>query len=165
MSSTEDRNRAVVQASFDAWAAGTGSPFELLAREATWTIVGRSVASATYNREGFMSEVIRPFNARMRAGLKPSIRSLIAEGNAVVVVFDGNGIALDGKPYANTYAWFLQMRDGEIVKASAFFDSIEFNDLWQRVQPAPAELRAQGIARVARGAIPVRVGSPRPIAV
>jgi ketosteroid isomerase-like protein len=28
------------------------------------------------------------------------------------------------------------MRDGKIVKAFAFFDSVEFNDLWQRVSPA-----------------------------
>ena len=45
------------------------------------------------------------------------------------------GTAKDGKPYVNTYAWFLDMRDGKIVKASAFFDSIAFNDLWTRVQP------------------------------
>jgi ketosteroid isomerase-like protein len=42
----------------------------------------------------------------------------------------------DGKPYVNTYAWFLDMQAGDIVEASAFFDSIEFNDLWSRVRPA-----------------------------
>ena len=29
------------------------------------------------------------------------------------------------------------MKDGRVVKASAFFDSIEFNEFWQRVSPAP----------------------------
>jgi ketosteroid isomerase-like protein len=28
------------------------------------------------------------------------------------------------------------MRDGQIVEATAFFDSIEFNDFWTRVTPA-----------------------------
>ena len=43
---------------------------------------------------------------------------------------------LDGQPYDNTYTWYLTLRDSQIVAAVAFFDSIEFNDLWQRVQPA-----------------------------
>jgi hypothetical protein len=46
--STESRNKATVEASFKAWSNGTGSPFDLLADDATWTIVGRSVASKTY---------------------------------------------------------------------------------------------------------------------
>jgi len=132
----ETHNKALVQASFDAWRAGTGSPFDLLTDSATWTIVGRSVASKTYQgREAFMREVIRPFNARMGTPLRPVIRNLYADGNTVIVFFDASGTARDGKPYENTYAWFLDMQDGKVVKAFAFFDSIEFNDYWQRVSP------------------------------
>jgi uncharacterized protein len=43
-------------------------PYDLLAENASWTIVGRSAASRTYeSREAFMRDVIRPFNARMSA--------------------------------------------------------------------------------------------------
>lgn len=41
----------------------------------------------------------------------------------------------DGKPYANTYSWFLDLRVGKIVKTFAFFDSVAFNELWERVKP------------------------------
>ena len=130
----ESGNKALVAAKFAAWADGTGSPFDLLAEEATWTITGNSLVSKTYDsREAFLSAVIRPFNARMGIGLKPSIRSIHADGDTVIVFFDAAGTARDGKPYVNTYAWFLRMADGEVVEASAFFDSIAFNDLWQRV--------------------------------
>ena len=66
------RNKAIVQASLDGWKAGTGSPFDLLADDATWTIVGHSVASKTYgSREAFMSEghppVQRPHERRSEA--------------------------------------------------------------------------------------------------
>jgi ketosteroid isomerase-like protein len=133
---TATRNKAVVQASFDAWRAGTGSPYDLLADNASWTIVGHSMASKTYpSKEAFMREVIRPFNARMRVGLKPTIRHLYAEGDTVIIFFDASGTARDGKPYRNTYAWFLDMRDGKVVKAFAFFDSVVFNEFWQRVKP------------------------------
>ena len=70
---TEARNKEIVLAGFEAWKAGTGSPYELLADDVEWTIVGHSLASKTYkSREAFMSEVIRPFNARMRVGLSGS---------------------------------------------------------------------------------------------
>jgi len=136
-SDDEASNKTIVQHAFDAWAAGTGGPYDLLADDATWTITGNSLASKTYpSREAFMSEVIRPFNARMSAGLKPTIRNIYAEGDTVIVFLDASGTARDGKPYVNTYAWFLDLRGGKVAKASAFFDSIAFNDLWSRVQPS-----------------------------
>jgi ketosteroid isomerase-like protein len=134
---TAATNKAIIEQSFDAWRNGTGSPFDLLAENATWTIVGKSVASKTYeSRDAFMREVIRPFNARMSVGLKPEMRHLYADGDTVIAFFDAHGIARDGQPYANTYAWFMTMRDDRIVKAFAFFDSIDFNDFWARVAPA-----------------------------
>lgn len=137
---TESRNKAIVEASFNAWRDGTGSPFDLLTNDATWTIVGRSVVAKTYeNRDEFMRDVIRPFNARMREPLKPVIRRIYTDGDAVIVFFDARGTARDGKPYVNTYAWLLEMRDERVVAASAFFDSLELNELWARVAPATPE--------------------------
>lgn len=133
-----DRNADIVRQAFDAWTAGTGGPYDLLADDAVWTITGHSLASKTYgSREAFLDEVIRPFNARMSTGLKPTIRNLYRDGDTVIVFFDASGTARDGKPYANTYAWFLELQDGRIVKAFAFFDSIAFDEFWTRVPPAP----------------------------
>jgi uncharacterized protein len=133
----EDRNKAAIQSGFDAWRDGTGSPFDLLADDASWTIEGASLMSKTYpTREALMSELLRPFNARMQAPLKPTVRNIYADGDTVVALFDASGTARDGKPYANTYAWFLEMRAGKIVRVSAFFDSVAFNEFWTRVSPA-----------------------------
>ncbi len=132
----EARNRAVVEAAFAKWGTGAGGPFDLLADEASWTIVGHSVASKTYpTKAAFMSEVIVPFNARMSQGIRPTVRQLIVKNDTVVIFFDARGVAKDGKPYVNTYAWFWEMREGRAIRAYAFFDSIEFNDLWARVAP------------------------------
>ena len=54
----------------------------------------------------------------------------------VVAFFDAAGVARDGRPYANTYAWFLRMQDGRIIEAQAFFDALTFDDFWRRVPPA-----------------------------
>jgi hypothetical protein len=137
MASQEERNRALVRQGFDAWRDGTGSPYGLLADEASWTITGNSAAAKTYpTRDAFLGEVIRPFNARMASRLVPTIRRLYAEGDTVIVFFDAEGTARDGQPYRNTYAWFLDLQEGKIVRANAFFDSIAFDDLWHRVTPA-----------------------------
>lgn len=96
--------------------------------------MGNSVASRVYTgKEDFLVNVIGPFNARISTRLIPTIRDIYADGDTVVVFLDAQGTARDGVPYRNTYAWFLTLRDGTIVKASAFFDSIAFNDLRHRV--------------------------------
>ena len=132
----ETRNRAVIQTAFDAWSAATGGPFDLLADDARWTIVGRSDAAGAYgSRAEFIDKVIAPFNARMVAGIRPTIRRMYADGDTVIVFFDASGQATDGVAYDNTYAWFMRLEDGRVVEVSAFFDSLEFNDLWRRVTP------------------------------
>lgn len=134
--SLQARNLAVVQRGFDAWRDHTGSPYDALADDATWTITGNSLAARTYTgKEDFLANVIRPFNARMSVGLSPTIHQIYADGDTVIVQFDGDGVARDGRPYHNTYAWFLRLDDEKIVEATAYFDSIAFDDLWQRVSP------------------------------
>jgi uncharacterized protein len=132
----EAENKRVVQRAFDAWAAGEGGVFDLLAPEARWTIVGNSVVAGTYeSREKFLSKVIEPFNARMSTPLVPAVHALYADGDTVIAYFDASATVRDGSPYNNTYTWYLRMNDGAIVEAVAFFDSIEFNDFWARVEP------------------------------
>jgi ketosteroid isomerase-like protein len=133
----EDRNKALVQASFDRWKRGTGGPFELLADDTEWTIVGSSPLSKTYRSKAeFLEQVINPFNARMSKPLVPTVRGLYADGDTVVILFDAEATVRDGKPYRNTYTWYFQMKGAQVVKATAFFDTREFDEFWNRVSPA-----------------------------
>jgi ketosteroid isomerase-like protein len=66
------------------------------------------------------------------------VHALYADGDTVIALFDAQGTARDGKPYRNTYSWYMQMRDGKIVNATAFFDTIEFTDFWNRIKPEVA---------------------------
>ncbi len=83
----------------------------------------------------FLDAVITPFNRRLSQRLIPTVRGIYADGDMVLALWDGEGVARDGKPYRNTYAWFMQMRDGRIVDVVACFDTIEFTDFWTRVSP------------------------------
>lgn len=132
----EEANKATIARAFEAWAAGTGGPYALLADDASWTIVGNSPASRRYDsRRDFLDHVIGPFNARMATPLVPTVRALYAEDDWVIALFDASGTARDGKPYNNTYTWYLKLADGLILEAIAFFDTIEFTDFWTRITP------------------------------
>jgi len=132
----EEKNRRAVQTAFDNWRRASGSIFDLLASDAKWTIAGRSVVSGTYHsRRDFLDQVIIPFNSRLSTPLVPTVRNIYADGDTVIVLWDGAAMARDGKSYENTYSFFLKMRDSKIISATAVYDSIAFDDLWKRIRP------------------------------
>jgi ketosteroid isomerase-like protein len=140
MSDTDtEANRRTVRAAFEAWQAGSSAITSIFAPDMVWRIEGRSAASKKYkDRQQFIDEVLAPFGARFAAGerFRPvRIRSVYADGDTVIVIWDGSGVANDGGRYDNTYAWVMRLRDGLVIDGTAFYDSIAFNDLWERVTP------------------------------
>jgi ketosteroid isomerase-like protein len=133
--SVVDDNKTLVAESFDRWRVGTGSPFELLAPDAQWTIVGSSPLSKTYgSRRQFLDEVITPFNSRLKTHLIPKVRRIYGDGDTVIILFDAHAEAKDDRPYVNTYTWYFTMRDGKAVNVIAFFDTRDFDELFERVK-------------------------------
>jgi len=134
-----EANRETIRQAFDAWSDGSRAISEVFAPDMVWRIEGHSLASKEYrDKQQFIDEVLTPFGARFRPSdpFRPiAVRSVHADGDTAIVLWDGRGIANDGKPYENSYAWFMKLRDGKVIDGTAFYDSISFNDLWTRVQP------------------------------
>src|ERR671924_207952 len=112
-----------------------------LTRTGAWTPTeGRSVvAGDDANRQEFIDRVLAPFGARFAEGerFRPvRIHALCADGDTVIARWDGHGVANDGIPYDNSYAWFMTLRDGLVVDGTAYFDSIAFDELWRRCDAA-----------------------------
>lgn len=122
--------------------AGDGGAFQsLLSDDVEWTIAGNSAAAGTTRgRQELMTKVLGPFGARFSQSadrFKPRvIHGVYADGDTVVAHFLGVGTTNNGRPYENSYVWLLSMRDGKIARATAFFDGIAFNELWQQTPPA-----------------------------
>jgi uncharacterized protein len=97
--SVEARNKSLVRDRFDAWAQGNGSPFELLADNASWTIEGGSVASKTYvGPRDLHARGDQAFQCTHERG--PQAHDTRAARTEIVVIFfDASGTARDGKPY------------------------------------------------------------------
>jgi uncharacterized protein len=133
----EASNQERTEKAFRDWQEGTGYITDLLADDLRWTIVGRSEVSKTFeSKDEFVGEVLEPFGARFSEPFRPgAVHGVYADGDTVVVLWDGEGTRLDGKPYENTYAWFMRFDEGLIVEATAVFDSIAFNELWSEVTP------------------------------
>jgi ketosteroid isomerase-like protein len=133
----------VISRAFQAWQDGTSPITDVFATDMVWRIEGHSAASREYpDRQAFVDEVLAPFATRFASGgerFRPvRIRSILGDGDTivvVVVVWEGRGVANDGGLYENTYAWIMRMADGLVVDGTAFYDSIAFNDLWDRVRP------------------------------
>jgi len=133
-----EANRTRVEAAFAAWTNGSAYFTDLLAEDVRWTIEGRSLAAGVYESKlAFVEQVLLPFGKRFKVRFRPvSVRGVYADGDTVVVLWDGEGVALDGISYRNAYAWFLTFSGDKVTRASAFYDSITFDELWRRVEPA-----------------------------
>jgi uncharacterized protein len=133
-------NREIIRQAFEAWRQGTGPITDVFAPGMVWRIEGHSAVAREYRgTQQFVDEVLAPFGARFAGGepFRPvTIRGVYADGDTVVVIWDGRGIANDGRPYENSYAWIMKLDNGKVVDGTAFFDSISFDDLWSRVQPS-----------------------------
>ncbi|WP_317633206.1 nuclear transport factor 2 family protein [Xanthomonas sp. AM6] len=137
-----ERNRQAVSAAFERWAEGSPGFFdELLARDVVWTIEGSGPSAGTYRgRDAFMAQAVRPFAIRLREPVRPVSRRIWADGDHVIVHWEGRAVARDGRPYRNRYAWIFRMADGKAVEAHAFLDLAAYDDVLRRI---PARERAQ----------------------
>src|ERR1700750_1558514 len=107
MTTTEiETNREGVTRAFGAWQAGTTPITDLFAEDMVWRIVGRSVVSREFaTKQEFIADVLAPFGERFEGGerFRPVlIRGIYADGDTVIVLWDGRGVARDGAPSEHT---------------------------------------------------------------
>lgn len=137
--SSEETNRAFIRDAFDKWAKGEGDVFSLLAEDAVWHIVGSdpTVAKTYRSREALLDGAARPLAARLTGPLRPTVRHIWADGDDVLVHWEGEGDVYDGSTYRNNYLWVLKLREQRIVEVTAFLDIPAFKAVIDK--PAPAK--------------------------
>jgi uncharacterized protein len=128
--------RRVIEDAFDRWTSGEGDVFDLLDDDVCWTITGTSAFAGTYNgRREFLDRTIGPLEARLADPIRPTVQSIVADGDRVVVLWHGHAVATDGESYDNSYSWHLRLKDGKIVEVTAFLDGATLDRLLERVAP------------------------------
>lgn len=128
--SEEAVNAALIAESFEKWAKGEGSMFDLLSERARWTVAGVSPVSSVYeSKQELVEQAVNPIHAKLSGGISPTLRHIVAQGNKVVVIWDGKATAKDGTSYDNSYAWHLTMSDGKVIEVIAFLDTWNLDKL------------------------------------
>jgi ketosteroid isomerase-like protein len=74
-------------------------------------------------------------------GLRPAVHTVTAEGDRVVVEFEGNGITCEGKAYCNQYCMVFSLRSGKIKQVNEYFCTKLADEV---LYPAVAALEQQG---------------------
>jgi ketosteroid isomerase-like protein len=136
---TAARNKRVVTEAFDRWAAGGTTFFtDLLAPGVVWTVEGSGPNAATHRgRDALMERAVRPLAARLSEPIKPVSTRIWADGDHVIVNWDGVARARDGLAYTNRYVWIMHMKDDKAIEVNAFLDLARFDDVLRRVPAAP----------------------------
>lgn len=133
-----ERNKQIVDEAFDRWEKGNGRFFdEVLASDVVWTINGSGPSAGTFEgRANFIGRAVRPFASRLSTPVRPIARKVWAQGDDVIINWEGEGVARDGLPYRNSYVWILRMQGGRAVEVSAYLDLVPYDDVLRRI-PAP----------------------------
>ena len=123
MSMIKASNKELVRHAFDTWARTGAGVFDILADDVRWTIAGSASSAQTFEgRAAFLDGAFDPIADRFAGPMRPTIRELVADGDMVVVRWDGVAPMKDGQTYRNSYAWFFTMRDGKVFDATALLD-------------------------------------------
>ena len=120
-----EKNKQVV---LDFYAAGARGDmdtcFSLLADDITWTNIGTTKFSGTYEgKQALVEQLLGPLFGQLKAGIFSEIESLTAEGDVVVAQTSGTAETLDGTPYNNSYCQVITIRDGKFAAVKEYMDT------------------------------------------
>lgn len=133
----EANNRQFITQAFEQWAAGGTSFFtDVLSPDIVWTIEGSGPSAGVFRGRDAVIQMVRPFASRLSEPNRPVSTRVWADGDHVIVNWEGAGRARDGQPYANRYVWIFRMENGRAVEVTAFLDLVPFDEVLRRV-PAP----------------------------
>nr|WP_300313230.1 nuclear transport factor 2 family protein [Halomonas sp.] len=131
-----ERNRDIVRRAFEAWANGESVFNDLLADDVVWTIHGSDPVAGTYNgRKDFVSRASAPLVRRLQTPVVPEVHAIWAEGDVVIVRFDGSATTTSGAPYRNEFVWIFWMKKGVVTRAEAFLDLAAYREAVSSNEP------------------------------
>lgn len=82
-----------------------------------------------------MVGTIEAFRSLVPTGLRPTIKSVTAEGDRVIVEWEGDAVTAAGTAYRNQYCMVFFLKDGLIVQVNEYFCTIHADQiLWPLVE-------------------------------
>lgn len=94
-----------------------------LAPDAVTNTKGFGQVSGRRTRE-MMLATTAAFKDIVPTGFRPKIEKVVAEGDTVVIEWEGNAVLRNGEPYCNQYVFIFSFRDGKIVQLNEYFCTV-----------------------------------------
>jgi ketosteroid isomerase-like protein len=126
-------NKRLIEDAFANWARGDAAAFmNLLADDVHWTVIGGTPVSRTYtSRQAFLDGAAKPLSAKLAGPILPTVRDIIAEGEKLVLQWDGRSTGKNGTIYAQTYCWVMRFEGGKVREGTAYLDTELISQLWR----------------------------------
>lgn len=129
-------NERIITEAFETWAQGTYIFGDILSEDIVWTIHGTGPAAGVYTDfTTFVEQAARPVTSRLSSPLLPEVHGIWADGNEVVVRWDGSAPKTGGGTYENQFLWIMTMEDGLVTEAEAFLDLRAYDALVENNEP------------------------------
>ena len=84
---------------------------------------GFGQVSGWRNRETMLATTAA-FRDVVPTGFRPKIVKVVAEGDTVVVEFEGNAVLSNGEPYCNQYVFVFTFADGKVRQLNEYFCTV-----------------------------------------
>ena len=126
---TTDANRQRIQHVMAELDKGNGKPFvDTMADDFSWTIPGDTPWSRTYSgKQVVVNELLRPLYAQFATPYISTTRRVMADGDMVIIEFDGRVTTKAGKAYNNRYCYVCRMEDGKMKDLMEYLDTALVN--------------------------------------
>jgi ketosteroid isomerase-like protein len=129
-----ENNKKVVLTFIEAMGRGDAAAAAPCIAEDTFTLAKGFGKFAGVRTHDTILATIAAFRQLMPAGMEPVIHSVTAEGDRVVVEFEGNGTLINGESYCNQYCMVFMLRGGRIRQVNEYFCTILADEkLWPLV--------------------------------
>lgn len=122
---TTDANRQHIRQVMAELDKGNGTAFvDAMADDFSWTIPGNTPWSRTYSGKlVVINELLRPLYAQFATPYVSTTRRVMADGDMVIIEFEGRVTTKAGKAYNNRYCYVCRMEDGKMKDLMEYLDT------------------------------------------
>lgn len=119
-----EHNKRLVLTFIEAMGKGDAAAAAPCIAEDTFTLAKGFGKFAGVRTHDTILATIGAFRQLMPDGMAPTILSVTADEDRVVVEFEGNGTLINGEEYGNQYCMVFMIRDGKIRQVNEYFCTI-----------------------------------------
>ncbi len=97
--------------------------FESMSDDATWSIIGTTAMSKTFNKTSMLSELV-PMLATFKEPVRMGVDEIIAQGDRAVVLAHVDGVGPYGPYKQATYCFVLRTGGGKVREIVEYLDTV-----------------------------------------